>query len=113
MGHQEGTITIGMEAGSSVRMSQHAPKLITMPRMVPPNPMITASVRMIRRMNACDAPSDFRIPISRVRCSTAMYMERQTTANPMMTPIAMMTMMNSLRAGMLFTLYREVNSAME
>ena len=32
-----------------------------------------------------DAPSAFRIPISRVRSSTAVYMERQTTRNPIST----------------------------
>ena len=46
---------------------------------------------MMRRMNPFDAPSDFRMPISRVRCSTAMYIERQTTANPITTPIPMIT----------------------
>ena len=46
-----------------------------------------------------EAPSDFRMPISRVRCSTAMYMERQTTAKPMTTPIPITTWMNEFRAG--------------
>ncbi len=38
-------------------------------------------------MKPFEPPSDFRMPISRVRCSTAMYMERQTTAKPITTPM--------------------------
>ena len=53
-------------------------------------------------MKPLDAPSAFRMPISRVRCSTAMYIERQTTAKPMTTPMPMITLMNSRSAGILF-----------
>src|ERR1035438_752316 len=113
MGHQMGTITMGMEAGSSVLMSHHAPKLMPIPRMVPPTPMIKASARTIRKMKALDPPSDFRMPISRVRCNTAIYMERHITAKPMMTPIETITHTNSLSPGMLLTLNRAINSAME
>src|ERR1039457_1727 len=63
-------------------MSARAAKLSPIPTTVPPNPRTTASARMIFRMNQRDAPSAFRIPISRVRCRTAMYIESSTTANP-------------------------------
>ena len=48
-------------------------------------------------MKVLEAPSALRMPISRVRCSTAMYMERHTTAKPITTPIPMITTMNSLQ----------------
>src|ERR1035438_2766891 len=41
------------------------------------------------RINALEPPSALRMPISRVRCSTAIYMERHTTAKPMTTPMPM------------------------
>ncbi len=37
-----------------------------------------------------DAPSDFKIPISRVRSVMVVYMERKMTRNPMPTAIAIM-----------------------
>src|SRR5436305_15136165 len=113
MGHQDFTMTIGNEAGTSVWMSHQAPKLMTMPRTVPPMPSSTDSIRMMPRMNALDAPSDFRMPISRVRCSTAMYMERQTTANPMITAMDMMTTRKPRSAGTLFTFSSDAKSSIE
>ena len=51
-----------------------------------------------------DAPSAFRIPISRVRSSTAVYMERQTTRNPIRTATPITTCVKASIYGTLFML---------
>ena len=40
-----------------------------------------------------DAPMDFRMPISRVRSMTAVYMAWKITMNPMITEIPITTLM--------------------
>ena len=60
-----------------------------------------------------DAPSAFRIPISRVRSSTAVYMERQTTRNPIRTAIPITTFVKASIYGTLLVLNNETKSSIE
>jgi len=60
-----------------------------------------------------DAPKALRIPISRVRSRTAVYIERQTTRNPIRTAIPITTFVNASMYGTLFTLNNETKSSME
>ena len=46
-----------------------------------------------------DAPSAFKTPISRVRSSTAVYMDRKTTRKPTSTPTPTTTQMKSVSMG--------------
>ena len=58
-----------------------------------------------------DAPSDFKIPISRVRSRTAVYIAIETTMNPTMTATAMTTPIKLRNRPMLLIESSEVNSS--
>ena len=60
-----------------------------------------------------EAPRAFSIPISRVRSSTAVYMERQTTRNPINTATPITTFVKASIYGTLFALNSETKSSIE
>ena len=99
IGHHSGTIACGNEAGTSVARSHRLRKLRPMPRMLPPRPRNSASIRMIFSTRIFEAPRDFSMPISRVRCCTAMYMESEATAAPINTATPIITFSNGRREG--------------
>ncbi len=59
-----------------------------------------------------DAPSAFRIPISRVRSRIAVYMARKTTRNPKTTESPMITRVNDFSIGMVSVVIWERKSSM-
>ena len=64
-------------------------------------------------MSTEEAPRDLRMPISRVRSSTAVYIAIDTTMKPTMTAIAITLSMKLRSRPMLLTDNSDVNSSIE
>src|SRR5215472_2334416 len=87
--------------------------LITMPTIIPAKASTRVSRRMARTMYNLDAPSDFKMPISRVRSITAVYMDWKITIKPMTTAMPMTTAINLESMGMLSADMAESHSPMD
>ncbi len=57
-----------------------------------------------------EAPSDFKMPISRVRSVMVVYMDRKMTRNPIPTAMAIMTVMKAFKAGKLLEVIKDMYS---
>ena len=60
-----------------------------------------------------EAPSDFKIPISRVRSVMVVYIDRKMTRNPIPTATAIMAVTNAFSAGKLLDVIKDMYSLME
>src|SRR5580704_9792977 len=67
------------------------PNVDTIPTRTPATASTAVSRRMTPTIVAFDAPIDFRIPISRVRSSTAVYIDWKITRKPTITAIVITT----------------------
>ena len=69
------------------------------PAMIPIAVRSVASLRMTEMIYVFDAPSDFKIPISRVRSVMVVYIERKMTRKPIPTASPIITEINTFSAG--------------
>jgi hypothetical protein len=60
-----------------------------------------------------EAPSDFKIPISRVRSVTVVYIDRKTTRNPIAMAIAITTVVKAVKPGKLLDVICDMASLTE
>ena len=112
MGHQSGTITVTI-MGAKTFISHRAPYVIAIPSTEPTSASSTVSRSRQSKINHGEPPSALRMPISRVRYSTAVYIERNTTRKPTSVPIPMITRVKVRSMGTLLSVSSEMKSCME
>ena len=78
-------LTSTRTVGNRLVSAFSASKLMPMPNRIPTTASTAVSRSTTFTMYSLDAPMDFKMPISRVRSITAVYIAWKITMNPMMT----------------------------